>query len=257
LEQQAGFSSFRFGRSETHVPKFNREWKVLPHGPVRVVGERIVTTQGEIQMPLGKFPRRMTVIGLSRSRSAIFSAMALKESAMKRIEEVGEPSFLIVPNGHHRLDAQAWKERYPKLKVLCPPQARKSVEEAVPVDSTDDILDDRDADFVIVGGTGNSEAALIVRRESGTMLIVNDVIANVRRPRGLGAKIMVRLFGFGMKGPQVPRVVKRMMVEDEQQLAAQLRRWARLDELRSLIPSHGEIVERPSASLERLAAQLE
>jgi hypothetical protein len=239
------------------VPKFNQEWKVLPHGPVTAVGERIVTVQGDIPMPLGKFPRRMTVVGLSRNRSAIFSAVALNETAMKRIEEVGKPSFLIVPNGHHRLDARIWKKRYPKLKVMCPPRARKSVGEAVPVDSTDDILSDRDADFVVVGGTGESEAALLVRRENGTTLVVNDVIANVRHPRGLGAKIIARLFGFGVKGPQVPRVVKRAMIKSERQLAAQLREWAKIDALRSLIPSHGEIVDRPSAFLEKLAADLE
>ena len=77
---------------------------VLPHGQVKTVDDRIVTVEGDISMPLAKFPRRMTIVGLSRNRSAIFSAMALKESAMRRIEEVGRPSFLIVPNGHHRID---------------------------------------------------------------------------------------------------------------------------------------------------------
>jgi hypothetical protein len=239
------------------VPKFNDEWKVLPHGPVKAVDERIVTVEGDIPMPLGKFPRRMTVVGLSRNRSAIFSAMALKEPDMQRIEEVGKPSFLIVPNGHHRLDARIWKQRYPRLKVMCPPDARESVAQAVPVDSTDDVLGDKDVDFVIVGGTGKAEAALVVRRTGGTTLIVNDVIANVRHPRGFGAKIMARIFGFGIKGPQVPRVVKRAMVEDEQQLAAQFRQWAKFDGLRALIPSHGDIIERPAASLERLAANLD
>src|SRR4030095_15786810 len=113
------------------MPKFNKEWEVLPHGQVKAIDDRIVTVEGDIPIPLGTFPRRMTVIGLSRNRSAIFSAMALKESAMRRIEEVGRPSFLIVPNGHHRLDARPWKQRYPKLKVLCPPGAMKSVSEAV------------------------------------------------------------------------------------------------------------------------------
>ncbi len=119
------------------MPSFNKEWKVLPHGRVTTVDDRIITVEGDIPMPLGKFPRRMTFVGLSRNRSAIFSAVALGEAAMRRVEEVGEPSFLIVPNGHHRLDARPWKQRYPKLKVLCPPGAKKSVSEAVPVDSTD------------------------------------------------------------------------------------------------------------------------
>ncbi len=192
------------------MPKFNKEWKVLPHGRVKTVDDRIITVEGNIPMPLGKFPRRMTVVGLSRNRSAIFSAMALAEPAMRRIEEVGKPSFLIVPNGHHRIDARPWKQRYPKLKVLCPPGAKESVSEAVPVDSTDDILGDKEVQFVVVEGTGKAEAALVVRRKDRTTLVANDVIANVRHPHGLGAKIMVRLAGFGVKRPQVPRVVKRV-----------------------------------------------
>jgi hypothetical protein len=238
------------------MPKFNKEWKVLPHGRVKAVDEGIVTVEGDIPMPLGRFPRRMTVVGLSRNRSAIFSAIALNEADMRRVEEVGKPSFLIVPNGHHRLDAHAWKERYPKLKVLCPPGAKKSVSEAAPVDSTKDILSDKDVDFVVVEGTGEAEAALVVRRKSGTTLIANDVIANVRHPRGLGGMIIARLFGFGVKRPQVPRVVKRVMVEDKRKFAEQLREWSEIPELRRIIPSHGEIVDRPTPALERMAEEL-
>jgi hypothetical protein len=238
------------------MPSFNKQWKVLPHGPAQTVDERILTVEGEIPMPLGKFPRRMTVVGLSRNRSAIFSAIALKEDEMRRVEEVGTPSFLIVPNGHHRLDAHAWKGRYPNLKVISPPAAKKSVSEAVPVDSTEDILEDKDVDFVIVEGTGEAEAALIVRRKSGTTLIVNDMIANVRHPTGLGGNLIARLFGFGVKRPQVPGVVKRIMVEDKKKLAEQLCEWSEIPDLLRIIPSHGDIVERPEPALERMAEEL-
>src|SRR6476619_2648553 len=210
------------------MPKLNHEWKVLPRGRVRTVDDRIVTVEGEIPMPLGNFPRRMTVVGLSGNRSAIFSAIALDEAGMREVEAVGKPTFLIVPNGHHRLDAPAWKKRYPGLKVLCPAGAKDSVSEAAPVDSTRDILKDSDVDFVTVGGTGQAEAALVVRRPGGTTLILNDIIANVRQPRGLGAKLMALLFGFGVKEPAVPRIVKRALVKDTVVLARQMRRWSKL-----------------------------
>jgi hypothetical protein len=240
------------------MPKFYKQWKVLPHRAVKKVDERILSVEGDIPMPLGKFPRRMTVVGLSRNRSAIFSAIALKEPAMRRIEEVGRPSFLIVPNGHHRLDAHIWKQRYPKLKVLCPPGAKDSVAEAVRVDATDDILGDKDVDFVTVDGTGGAEAALVVRRKAGSTLIVNDVIANVRHPRGLGARIMARLFGFGVKRPQVPRVVKRVMVEDARKLAGQFRAWAGELRLQRIVVSHGDIIDSNAAgTLQSLADQLQ
>ena len=240
------------------MPKFHKKWTVLPHGQVEEAGEGILTVEGDIPMPLGKFPRRMTVVGLSRNRSVIFSAMALKKAGMKRIEELGKPSFLIVPNGHHRLDARIWKQCYPKLKVLSPPAAKASVAEAVSVDATKGAFGDKLLELVTVAGTGEAEAALIVRRKSGTTLVVNDVIANVRHPRGLGAKIMARLFGFGVHGPQVPRVVKRVMVKDKKALAGQFRAWAADPQLKRIIVSHGEIIESdPAGVLRSLASKLE
>lgn len=240
------------------MAKLHREWIVQPHGPVKALGERILTVEGDIAMPLGKFPRRMTVVGLSRNRSAIFSAIPLDEPGMAEVEAIGAPSFLIVPNAHHRLDAAAWKQRYPKLKVVCPPGAKSKVEEAVAVDSTANELRDKDVDFVVIAGTGETEAALVVRRGSGTTLIVNDIIANVRHPRGLGAKVMARLFGFGIKHPQVPRVARRMLVKDAGALARQLRAWSADRELRRIVVSHGDIIDRePKRVLSEIAHTLD
>ncbi len=105
-------------------------------------------------------------------------------------------------------------------------------------------------------GTDEGEAALVVRRKGGTTLIANDVIANVRPPRGLGGKIIGRLAGFGVKRPQVPRVVKRIMVEDKSKLAKQLREWSEIPGLRRIIPSHGDMIERPAPALQRMAEEL-
>ena len=82
------------------------------------------------------------------------------------------------------------------------------------------------------------------------------MIANVRHPRGLGAKVMARLFGFGVRHPQVPRVVERAMVRDKTVLARQLRRWSKIPELVRIVPSHGEIIDNPAPVLERLADDL-
>jgi hypothetical protein len=238
------------------MAKLNHEWKVLPNGPVRTVSDHILTVEGDIPMPLGRFPRRMTVVALSAGRSLIFSGIPLDEAGMRQVEDIGAPSFLIVPNAHHRLDAGAFKKRYPKIRILCPPSAKKAVSEAVAVNSTKDTLSDKNVDFVIVRGTGGAEAALVVRSKGATTLIVNDIIANVRHPHGLGAKVMARLFGFGLKRPEVPRIVKRALVADEKDLAAQLRDWSELSDLERLIPSHGDIIDRPARVLREIANSL-
>jgi hypothetical protein len=84
----------------------------------------------------------------------------------------------------------------------------------------------------------------------------NDVIANVRHPHGLGGKIIARLAGFGVKQPQVPRVVKRIVIDDKSKLAKQLREWSEIPGLRRIIPSHGDMIERLAPALQKMAEDL-
>jgi hypothetical protein len=230
------------------------KWEVQPHEPLVEVDDGILTVAGEIVMPIGNFPRRMTVVRLSGDRTAIFSAIALGESEMARIEAMGAPSFLIVPSDHHRRDARIWKDRYPDIRVIAPPGARKSVEEAVPVDATGDIMEDNQARLIVVPGTGGHEAALEVRRASGLTVIANDVVANVAHPHGIGAQIMARLFGFGVHEPQIPRPIRYAIVDDKPALASQFAAWAADPSLRRVIVSHGEVIERDAADVLRTLA---
>jgi len=233
-------------------------WKVLPHGPLEEIDEGILTVAGEIKMPLGNFPRRMTVVGLSGNRTAIFSAIALNSAEMRKIEQLGTPSFLIVPSDMHRLDARIWKECYPAIRVVTPSGARMRVAEIVQVDSSDDILQDEAVRLQNVAGTGGHESALTVRRAYGVTLICNDIIGHVTHPHGLGAQVMARLMGFGVSEPQVPRIVRRKIVVDPKALASQFRDWAALRDLRRIIVSHGDPIEiKPREALIALAEKLE
>jgi hypothetical protein len=240
------------------MPKFHTRWTVFPHGPVEEIDDGLLSVEGEIHMPLGQFPRRMTIAALEGGRTAVFSPVALHEPAMHRIEELGTPAFLIIPNGFHRLDSRIWKQRYPAIKVLCPPGARRRVEQAVAVGATTDILHDEAVRFVIVKGTREAESALLVRRKAGTTLVLNDIISNIRHPKGLGANIMARLFGFGVKRPQMAREVRWLLVKDKAALAVQLRGWADDPSLKRLIVSHGEIIdEHPETVLRSIALTLD
>src|SRR2546430_2349620 len=126
-----------------------QHWKVRPHGKLSQIDEGILTVVGQIRMPLGSFPRRMTVVRLRDSRLVVWSAMALDAEQMVTLEAFGRPAFLVVPNDHHRLDARAWKERYPQLQVVAPEGARAKVEKIVPVDATAPDFGDPNVRFVI------------------------------------------------------------------------------------------------------------
>ena len=238
------------------MPKIHDRWTVLPHGELETVDDGILTVEGDIPMPLGNFPRRMTVVGLSGGRSLIWSAMALDEQGMAKVETLGHPAFLVVPNPGHRLDARIFKARYPQITVVTPPGAKPAVEEVVPVDSTDGVFGDPDVRFVVVDGTAEKESALIVHCPGDTTLITNDIVGHVTKPRGTGAKIMARLFGYGVRRPQVPRTVRRF-ITDPKALADHLRRWSEIPDLKRLIVSHGTPIAAPAADLRRLANELE
>jgi hypothetical protein len=233
-------------------------WKVEEHQSLVSLGEGLLTVQGVITMPLGKFPRRMTVAALEGGRgTVVYSAIALQEPEMRQIEALGEPAFLVVPNAHHRKDAKIWKQRYPKMRVVAPSAGRKDIEEVVAVDSVDgDGVDDSRIKIAAVGGTENSELAMLVSRADGTTLVVNDIIAHVAHPDGVGAQVMTRLMGFGIHHPQVPSVVKHYLVKDKAAVAAQFRRWAALPDVRRIVPSHGDVIEQPKPALELLAESL-
>ncbi|RYD59621.1 MAG: hypothetical protein EOP60_02025 [Sphingomonadales bacterium] len=111
--------------------------------------------------------------------------------------------------------------------------------------------------LVIIPGFGEHEAALEVRRASGLTVIVNDVLANVAHPHGIGAHLMARVFGFGVSEPQVPRPVRHGL-GDKSALARQFAAWAADPTLQRIIVSHGDVITQdPAGVLRDVAATLD
>ena len=234
----------------------NEHWNVLPHGKLTPMDDGMLTVEGRIKMPLMDLPRRMTVVRLHDSRLVVWSAIALDDAAMATFEAFGRPAFLVVPNDHHRLDAKAWKNRYPELKVTAPEGAREKIANVVAVDTTSPDFGDPGVTFVTVPGTRAHEAALVVRRERGTTLVLNDLVGNIRAASGIDGWLL-RLAGFAGDDAQIPRVVKMALVKDAADLRAQLLEWAELPGLRRIIVSHGDPIEsEPQRTLRDLAASL-
>jgi hypothetical protein len=233
-----------------------QQWKVLPHGKLSEIDVNILTVTGEIRMPMMSLPRRMTVVRLNGSRLIVFSAISLDQDEMTRLEAYGRPAFLIVPSDKHRLDAKPWKNRYPAMQVIAPEGARAKVEDVVPVDTVAPQFDDPNVQFVAVPGTRGHEAALVVRTASGTTLVLNDLVGNIRSEPGSRAWLL-QLAGFAGKEAQIPRVVKMVMIKDANALRAQLTQWAEIESLKRILVSHGSpIEENPRQTLRDLASSL-
>jgi hypothetical protein len=233
-----------------------QEWTVLPHGKLVSIADNILTVVGEIHMPLMDLPRRMTVVRLADASLVIFSAIALDEDEMAALDAYGRPAFLIVPSDKHRLDAKIWKDRYPWIQVVAPEGARAKVEDVLAVDLVAPRFDDPDVQFVTVPGTRGREAALVVRTQNGTTLVLNDVVGNIRDAAGFGGWLL-HLAGFAGKDAQVPAVVKLAVIADSQALRTQLLEWSEVDTLVRILVSHGSPIEdQPRQVLRELAGSL-
>ncbi len=232
------------------MPQPMTEWTVLPHRKLTTLDEGLLTVVGDLHMPLGDFPRRMTVARLRDSRLVIFSAIALDESEMRSLDAYGTPGFLVVPNDIHRMDAKIWKDRYPDMIVVAPEGSREKVEEVVHVDTTSPDFGDAKVRFITVPGTEQHEAALEVESPGGTTLVVNDLIWNLHDRPGFGGWLF-RLAGFTGDEPRIPTLVEMRAIKDKEALRAQLDAWAYIADLRRIVVSHGDVITDDPANVLR------
>ncbi len=216
-----------------------RPWTVQPYQAIQKVEENLRTVDGEIRIPGGIFLRKMTLVRLSDSRITIHSAIPLDEADMQEIERWGEPAFCIIPNQRHRLDAPAFKERYPKLKMLCPVAVRRQAEQVVKVDGGYELLP-REIGWRTLALRGD-EAAFIIRSGDHTTLLFADGLFNLPHLSGAFGWVL-RLIG-STGGPRVSPLTKLVAVTDRSLLAAQYRELAAIPGLVRLIPGHGKNVE--------------
>src|SRR4051794_40244721 len=115
-----------------------RPWTVLRHRPIEKLQENLWSVEADL--PVGPMKRRMGVARLETGQLALLNAVALDEPAMRELEAWGEPAFAIAPNGFHRIDLGSYKARYPKLRILAAPPARRRVAEIAAVDGWLELL---------------------------------------------------------------------------------------------------------------------
>jgi len=229
-------------------------WQVLPHGDLARLAENLYTVEGKLRMPLGETSRRMTVVRLQGNRLVIYSAIALDDERMAKLESLGVPTFLIVPSAIHRIDARPWQRRYPYIEIIAPYGARDKVSKVVPIDATLADFGDPRVKLEPVLGTDQRELAMMVETETGKTLVVNDLIFNLPPYKGL-LRLGLRALGFGPGHPTIPKLVKRRLVADEWEVKTQLRDWAGQDGLERILVAHGAPIENPRETLLELAGE--
>ncbi|GAB4569984.1 MAG: hypothetical protein Tsb0020_24480 [Haliangiales bacterium] len=229
-------------------------WKVHQHDPIEELAENLWRVEGSL--PKMALRRHMLVARDSDGRLLIHNGVALGEADMAKLEAFGTPTWLVVPNGWHRLDARAYKARYPQLQVLCPRGSRKKVEQVIPVDATyEQFAPTATLRLTHLRGLKDAEGVLEVLSEDGVTLVFNDTVFNQPHLPGVFGT-MYKLLGQSGR-PKVTLIAKLFMVKDKRELAKHLHELADIPKLTRVIPGHiTPIVEDASATLHALAREL-
>jgi hypothetical protein len=227
-----------------------RPWTIQPYRPILEVEDNLWTVDSDIRMPGGVIPRKMVLIKFNDGRIAIHSPICLSDADMATIESWGELAFCLVPNGFHRLDTPAFKQRYPNLKVLCPDPIRARVAKVVRVDGDYTILPPELRWRTLAMRSG--EAAFIWRSGERVTLIFGDALFNVAELPGIFGRIMKLIGSTG--GPRVTPMAKVIAVGNRHALAAQLVELAATPGLARLIPGHGDNIDHDAPAILRAVA---
>lgn len=227
--------------------KISDDWRVLRHGPLERLSDNLWRVEGDL--PDMSLQRVMTVARRSDGSLVIHSAIALGEPQQRELEALGPPAILLVPNGWHRLDAPAYKKRYPQLRVHAPRGSRAKVEEALSVDGTyEDVPADDAVRLETLHGVKDSEGAMLVRSKDGTTLVLNDVVFNMDRRKDLLGRLITTILGSA-PGPRISRLTRLMLIQDRAAFRADLERYAAMPDLVRLVLSHDKVSHGADAAL--------
>lgn len=215
------------------------DWKVLGHGPLEKLADNLWWVQGDL--PGMSLKRCMTIARLSDGRLVIYNGISLREPEMKQIEAWGTPAFLIVPSAYHRLDARAYKTRYPQLKVIAPKGAKKKVEDVISVDGTfEDFIADAHVKLEMLAGVKEREGVMIVKSSDGTSLVFNDVVMNMDKKKDFLGYMFTTVMGSA-PGPRVSRLVKLAIVDRQGEFRQELDRLSAIPDLVRVIVAHEKV----------------
>jgi hypothetical protein len=234
------------------MAKASGEWQVRAHGPLITLADNLLWAQGSL--PGMSLKRTMVVVRLNDGKLVIHNGIALAAEQMAELERFGTPAFLIVPNGGHRLDAPAYKQRYPALRVFAPSGSRKKVEEVIGVDGVyEDLPPSAVLRLETLHGVGEAEGALIVQSNDGVSVVLNDCMFNMDRKRDPLGFLFTTVFGSA-PGPRVSRLAKMMFVKDKAALRADFERYAELPNLVRVIVAHEKVASGADARAALLKA---
>jgi hypothetical protein len=223
------------------------EWLVREHGPIEKLAENLWRVEGSL--PGMSLRRTMTLARKRNGELVIHSAIALADKELRELEAWGVPTYLLIPNRGHTLDAAAYKRRYPALKIFTPRGGIKVVQDKIKSPVTggyEAFPSDDEVRLQTLHGLADGEGAMLVHSQDGTTVVLNDAVYNMDRKRDWLGLLFTTLMGSA-PGPRVSRFAKLLFVKDQGALRRDLLALAELPDVQRLIVAHEKVAQGPAA----------
>lgn len=222
--------------------------RIFPHGNLQELGPNLWQVTGSLPFPL---PRNMTIYRRPNGELVLYSVVALEEPAMKRLEKLGTPAWMIVPHPAHTMDAPFYAKRYPDLRVIAPADAKAKLGDVHVHFDVDAGMDELGLRHHVVPGLKYTEVVLDLDVVGGRTLVFTDLVG-----QGPAKGLLMRLLG-PPGGSGIARIVKFRQVADKAAVRGFLERVADTPDLSLIATGHTPpIIEDAQGMLRRAAAKL-
>lgn len=227
------------------MPAATDVWTVRDHGALEQLADNLWWVTGAI--PGMTLTRNMVVARRTDGTLVIHNAIALREPEQQQLEALGAPAQLLVPNGWHRLDAAAYKKRYPQLRVYAPSGSRAKVAQMVAVDGTyEEFPHDAAVRVEMLHGMKDFEGAMLVTSGDGTTVVLTDAVFHMDKKSDFWGNLFTRALGSA-PGPRISRLIRLIAIKDKRAFRADLERYAAMPDLQRVIVAHEKCARGPAA----------
>jgi len=216
---------------------------VLTHDPIEQIADDVFMVSGSVKLnALLQFSRNMVIVR-SNNELTLINPVRLKDSELRKLDELGEVKHLLRLGAFHGMDDPFYMDRY-DAAFWCQPGGTTYTQP--PIDhelSEGGPLPFNDATLFCFKGTLEPECALLLP-QAGNLLLTCDAIQNYGDYRNFNflAKIISPLVGFPKKTIIGPFWVK-LMTPDGQSLKDE---FARLlsHPFDRLLAAHGTLLDQ-------------
>jgi hypothetical protein len=214
------------------------EKKLLPHSPLKQINDSVWIVEGTIRD--NPMPRTMTIFK-TKEGLILHSVVVVNDEILKQIQSLGKIFAIIVPNSFHRMDAPAYKEKFPEIKVISPKDSMSKVQKVISVDySSEEYLPTLGVKAYIPPGLRPFELVYEVESSQGTTMIVTDIFFNMDDIPGFRGIFLKIIGSTGFLG--MTFIGRTFILNDKNQFKTWIHSLENRPEIKNLIVAHGNPV---------------